>query len=131
MHGKNIAITFSGVGIFHSPYRSLIMLLTMRYILQFRFQKCFQIRSFFWSVFSRIQNEYGEIRSYLDTFHVVFTSQAFTCQNYAKLFKWRIVGLSLVTEVTVCNFSSYLCPKIQIWLNQNTPQKTPEDTSVH
>ena len=35
-----------------------------------------QIRSFFWSVFSRIQSEYGKMRTrktpYLDTFHVVF-----------------------------------------------------------
>ena len=34
-----------------------------------------QIRSFFWSEFSRIQSEYGKMRirktPYLDTFHVV------------------------------------------------------------
>ena len=30
--------------------------------------KSVQIRSFFWSVFSRIRSEYGEIRSYLSIF---------------------------------------------------------------
>ena len=50
--------------------------------------KCVQIRSFFWSVFSRIWTEYGEIlylsvfspnagkygpeKTYLDTFHTVY-----------------------------------------------------------
>ena len=35
--------------------------------------KSVQIRSFFWSVFSRIRTEYGpEKTMYLDTFHAVF-----------------------------------------------------------
>ena len=34
--------------------------------------KIIQIRSFFWSVFSRIRTEYGpEITPYLDTFHAL------------------------------------------------------------
>ena len=38
-----------------------------------------QVRSFFWSIFSRIQFERGKIRtkktSYLDTFHVVVNAK--------------------------------------------------------
>ena len=33
--------------------------------------KSVQIRSFFWSVFSRFRTEYGDLRSKLDTFHAV------------------------------------------------------------
>ena len=43
--------------------------------------KVSQVRSFFWSVFSRIQIEYGEIEetSYLDTFHALkYQKQALT-----------------------------------------------------
>ena len=37
--------------------------------------KSVQIRSFFWSVFSRIRTEFGpEKTPYLDTFHAVITS---------------------------------------------------------
>ena len=54
-------------------------------LINFYYVKSFQIRSFLWSVFSRIRTEYGEIRSpntakygpeitpHLDTFHAVKT----------------------------------------------------------
>ena len=44
-----------------------------REVLTFHCVKCVQLRSFFWSVFSRIRTEYGpEKTPYLDTFHAVF-----------------------------------------------------------
>ena len=77
-----------------------LLLLTKLYLLSVFFlllslpEKC-QIRSFFWSVFSRIRSEYGEIRRispysvrmrentdqkktpYLNTFHVVYLFVSF------------------------------------------------------
>ena len=49
--------------------------------------KIVQIRSFFWSVFSRIRTEYGTEKAlYLETFHAV------SCKDYDSASNWHVEG---------------------------------------
>ena len=61
--------------------------------------KCVQIRNFFWSVFSRIRTEYGEIRSisetpYLDIFQAVFSLGVGVCSQCV----WSLSGKEIVPK---------------------------------
>ena len=48
--------------------------------LNFHCVKSVQIRSFFWSVFSRTRTEYGSEKTlYLDTFHADFICASYSC----------------------------------------------------
>ena len=66
--------------------RAQLFALKSNVICEYQCGKCVQVWSFFWSVFSHIRTEYGEMRSpnarkygpektpYLDTFHTVYTT---------------------------------------------------------
>ena len=82
--------------------------------------KSVQIRSFFWSVFSRIQSECGKIRtrknSYLDSFHAVRLSQMFLKQASLKTpVKEFICGKFTKTKLHYSHF-----PRILLQLKKST-----------
>ena len=52
--------------------------------------KSVQIESFFWSVFSCIRTEYGDLRPYLDIFHAVEETKVFTLEDTAQKVNFSI-----------------------------------------
>ena len=76
--------------------------------------KSAQIRSFFWSVFSRIRTEYGPAKTpYFDTFHAVKIQGDFqTCiivvplkKSFLKSYRWQ--DQSYLSKI---NWETFCCP---------------------
>ena len=82
--------------------------------------KSVQIRSFFWSIFSRIRTEYGEIRTRKNSVFGHFSRSVNSCVifwNYYITRSFKYVLTHFVINIAFCNKIDSFCNKIDAFYN--------------